>query len=42
MPEDMKELFRQRQPLKLQAERAQFEDAAKETDEDTNTSPANE
>ncbi|HKB65231.1 MAG TPA: PBP1A family penicillin-binding protein [Pyrinomonadaceae bacterium] len=40
MPEDMKELFRQRQ-RELQAERAQFnEDAAKETDEDTNTSPA--
>jgi penicillin-binding protein 1A len=40
MPEDMKELFRQRQ-RELQAERAQFnEDAAKETDEDTNASPA--
>jgi len=40
MPEDMKELFRQRQ-RELQAERAQFnEDAAKETDADTNTAPA--
>ena len=40
MPEDMKELFRQRQ-RELQAERAQFnEDNPKETDEDTNTSPA--
>jgi len=40
MPEDMKELFRQRQ-RELQAERAQFnEDNAKETDEDTNASPA--
>lgn len=40
MPEDMRELFRQRQ-RELQAERAQFnEDAAKETDEDTNASPA--
>jgi penicillin-binding protein 1A len=40
MPEDMKELFRQRQ-RELQAERAQFnEDAAQETDEDTNASPA--
>ncbi|HEV7680729.1 MAG TPA: PBP1A family penicillin-binding protein [Pyrinomonadaceae bacterium] len=40
MPEDMKELFRQRQ-RELQAERAQFnEDAAKETDEDTTTTPA--
>jgi penicillin-binding protein 1A len=40
MPEDMKELFRQRQ-RELQAERAQFnEDGAKETDEDTNVAPA--
>jgi penicillin-binding protein 1A len=40
MPEDMRELFRQRQ-RELQAERAQFsEDAGKETDEDTNPSPA--
>jgi penicillin-binding protein 1A len=40
MPEDMKELFRQRQ-RELQAERAQFnEDNPKETDEDTNASPA--
>ncbi|HEV7746602.1 MAG TPA: PBP1A family penicillin-binding protein [Pyrinomonadaceae bacterium] len=40
MPEDMKELFRQRQ-RELQAERAQFsEDAAKEADEDTTTAPA--
>ena len=40
MPEDMKELFRQRQ-RELQAERAQIgEDSAKETDEDTNTTPA--
>jgi penicillin-binding protein 1A len=39
MPEDMKELFRQRQ-RELQAERAQIgEDSAKETDEDTNTTP---
>jgi len=40
MPEDMKELFRQRQ-RELAAERAQFiEDAAKETDEDSTTLPA--
>jgi penicillin-binding protein 1A len=40
MPEDMKELFRQRQ-RELAAERAQFiEDAAKQTDEDTTTLPA--
>jgi penicillin-binding protein 1A len=40
MPEDMKELFRQRQ-RELQAERAQFsEDAAKEDEEDTNVAPA--
>jgi penicillin-binding protein 1A len=40
MPEDMKELFRQRQ-RELAAERAQFnEDAAKETDEDNTTLPA--
>ncbi|MGH9933216.1 MAG: penicillin-binding protein 1A [Pyrinomonadaceae bacterium] len=40
MPEDMKELFRQRQ-RELQAERAQFnEDAAKQTDEDNTTLPA--
>lgn len=40
MPEDMKELFRQRQ-RELAAERAQInEDAAKETDEGTNTLPA--
>jgi penicillin-binding protein 1A len=39
MPEDMKELFRQRQ-RELQAERAQFsEDAAKEEDEDNTTLP---
>src|SRR5205814_4553511 len=37
MPEDMKELFRQRQ-RELQAERAQFnEDAAKQADEDNTT-----
>ncbi|HCX31791.1 MAG TPA: hypothetical protein DHU55_18795 [Blastocatellia bacterium] len=40
MPEDMKELFRQRQ-RELAAERAQFnEDATKQTDEDTTTLPA--
>jgi penicillin-binding protein 1A len=40
MPEDMKELFRQRQ-RELQAERAQLgEDAAKTTDEDNTTTPA--
>jgi penicillin-binding protein 1A len=40
MPEDMKELFRQRQ-RELAAERAQFnEDAAKEDDEDSTTLPA--
>ena len=40
MPEDMKELFRQRQ-RELAAERAQFnEDAAKQTDEDNTTLPA--
>jgi penicillin-binding protein 1A len=40
MPEDMKELFRQRQ-RELAAERAQFnEDAAKEEDEDKTTLPA--
>jgi penicillin-binding protein 1A len=40
MPEDMKELFRQRQ-RELAAERAQFiEDAAKETDEDSTILPA--
>jgi hypothetical protein len=40
MPEDMKELFRQRQ-RELAAERAQFnEDAAKQTDEDGTTLPA--
>jgi len=40
MPEDMKELFRQRQ-RELQAERAQFgEDSAKETDEDSPIVPA--
>ena len=40
MPEDMKELFRQRQ-RELAAERAQFnEDAAKEADEDSTTLPA--
>jgi penicillin-binding protein 1A len=40
MPEDMKELFRQRQ-RELQAERAQFsEDAAKQTDETDTTQPA--
>jgi len=39
MPEDMKELFRQRQ-RELQAERAQFNEDAKQTDEDTTTAPA--
>src|SRR5206468_3971376 len=40
MPEDMKELFRQRQ-RELQAERAQFnEDAAKQTVENDTTLPA--
>jgi penicillin-binding protein 1A len=40
MPEDMKELFRQRQ-RELAAERSQFnEDAAKEQDEDNTTLPA--
>jgi penicillin-binding protein 1A len=40
MPEDMKELFRQRQ-RELAAERAQFnDDAAKEEDEDSTTLPA--
>ncbi|HUS11043.1 MAG TPA: PBP1A family penicillin-binding protein [Pyrinomonadaceae bacterium] len=40
MPEDMKELFRQRQ-RELAAERAQFnEDAAKEDEEDSTTLPA--
>jgi penicillin-binding protein 1A len=40
MPEDMKELFRQRQ-RELAAERAQFnEDATKQTDEDSTTLPA--
>ena len=40
MPEDMKELFKQRQ-RELAAERAQFnEDAGKQTDEDTTTLPA--
>ena len=40
MPEDMRELFRQRQ-RELAAERAQFnEDAAKEDDEDSTTLPA--
>jgi penicillin-binding protein 1A len=40
MPEDMKELFKQRQ-RELAAERAQFnEDATKQTDEDTTTLPA--
>jgi penicillin-binding protein 1A len=40
MPEDMKELFRQRQ-RELAAERAQFnEDAAKDEDEDNTTLPA--
>lgn len=40
MPEDMKELFRQRQ-RELAVERAQFnEDAAKEDDEDSTTLPA--
>jgi penicillin-binding protein 1A len=40
MPEDMKELFRQRQ-RELAAERAQFgEDAAKQTDEENTTLPA--
>jgi penicillin-binding protein 1A len=40
MPEDMKELFKQRQ-RELAAERAQFnEDAAKESDENSNTLPA--
>jgi penicillin-binding protein 1A len=40
MPEDMKELFRQRQ-RELAAERAQFkEDAAEETDADSTTLPA--
>src|SRR5712671_803225 len=40
MPEDMKELFRQRQ-RELAAERAQFnEDAAKQTDENDTTLPA--
>ncbi len=41
MPEDMKELFRQRQ-RELAAERAQFnEDAAKQTDENTTLPPDN-
>ena len=39
MPEDMKELFRQRQ-RELQAERAQFNEDAAKTDEDTTTAPA--
>ena len=40
MPEDMKELFRQRQ-RELAAERAQFnEDAAKQAEEDNTTLPA--
>ena len=40
MPEDMKELFKQRQ-RELSAERAQFnEDAAKQADEDNTTLPA--
>jgi penicillin-binding protein 1A len=40
MPEDMKELFRQRQ-RELAAERAQFnEDAAKQSDEDSTSLPA--
>ena len=40
MPEDMKELFKQRQ-RELQAERAQFnEDAAKQTNENDTTLPA--
>jgi penicillin-binding protein 1A len=40
MPEDMKELFRQRQ-RELQAERAQVgEDSSKTTDEDNTTAPA--
>jgi hypothetical protein len=39
MPEDMKELFRQRQ-RELQAERAQFNEDAAKTDEDqTTTTP---